>query len=119
MADQQPYSVERALIAWLRQAGYDARFWVPRDRPDGLVTVQRTGGEVENLVDHPQVTIDAWGSTAEAASDRAVGIRTLLLTTRPPEGVRKVSSVAGPLWYPDPETRQPCYELVVYCSARI
>ena len=115
----EEYSVERATIQWLRALGHDARFWVPRDRPDGLVTVQRTGGAVENLVDHPQVTLTFWGDSAEEESDRAVAVRKALLTTRPPAGVRKVPSVTGPVWYPDPETRLPCYELVFECSARI
>lgn len=113
------YSVERAFIDWLRATGVDARFWVPRDRPEGLVTVQRTGGEVENMVDHPQVTMTFWGTSAEEESDLALSVRTYLLGGSRPAGVRKVSQVTGPLWYPDPETRLPCYELVVDCTANI
>jgi len=115
----QQYSVERAFIVWLRAGGLDARFWVPRDRPDGLVTVQRTAGAVEDMVDRPQVTIAFWGESAEAESDLAVEVRNALVKGSRPEGVHKVTQVTGPLWYPDPETRLPCYELVVECTARI
>lgn len=113
------YSVEAAFIAFVAALGEDAHFAVPKDRPQRLVTVSRSGGEIQNRVDYPEVAIDVWSSSAKDASDRALAIRSALLSRRPPEGVRKITAVLGPNWYPDPDTRQPCYELVVTCSCRV
>lgn len=113
------YSVEREAIAWLAGLGYDAHFAVPGKRPDRFVTVSRVSGSVANRVDHPQVAIDIWAQSAEEASDAALAIREAALGGSRPSGVRSLEGVTGPVWAPDPETRQPCYELLLDMACRI
>lgn len=115
----RPYSIEREVIKWLRDEGFDARFSVPGDAPACFVSVSRIGGGIENALDHPLVAIDVWDRSAEEASDKAVEIRHRLLQGSQPRGVRRCAALSGPLWVPDPNTRRPVYELQVEFSCGV
>ena len=51
------YSVEEAVRNWLVGMRYDAYVRVPKDRPQRFVTVERTGGGVTDMVDHPLIAV--------------------------------------------------------------
>lgn len=63
--------IEERLVAYLGEALEDATVAadVPRDRGERLVTIERTGGEATNRLDHPTVAIQSWCSRrADAAA---------------------------------------------------
>ena len=119
------YSVTKALIDWLLELGFDAHANVPGSIPSyGMVTVERTGGYVADLVDHAEMAVQCWGETDLAAATLADDVRNYLLTHysnyRPrPVGTYAISVSAGPYRFYDEATRRPCYQLVLDVTCQL
>ena len=111
------YSVEQSFVEWLTVKGYTASTYPPKSGTE-FVTVERTGGIVADLIDHPTVAIQTWAATPTRAEEMALSIRNALLTTSRPTGVAHIS-VNGlyPFW--DESTRLPRYQLVLDCTAQL
>ena len=108
----QTYSIEQALIEWLEGMGYDAYSNVPKDRPDEFVTVERTGGYVEDMVDHPVIAIQTWSQSAASAEKGASDIRMAAILGDVPDGVHSMRVNSGPYKFYDEESMQPRYQTV-------
>ena len=110
------YSVEQSFVEWLSQKGYTASTYPPKTGSE-FVTIERTSGGVQDMIDHPTIAIQTWAATPTRAEEMAIAIRNALFTSRP-FGVANVS-VDGlyPFW--DEETRLPRYQLVLDCTAQL
>ena len=110
------YSVEQSFVEWLADRNYAASTYPPEEGTE-FVTVERTSGGVEDMLDHPTVAIQTWAQTAPRAEEMALSIRNALFNSRP-EGVAHIQ-VDGlyPFW--DEETRLPRYQLVLDCTAQL
>lgn len=62
-------NVEAAIVAHLREGGFDAYADVPNPRPAQFVTVERTGGPEQHGIDRPTVAVQAWAQTRYEASE--------------------------------------------------
>ena len=113
------YSVTAALVAWLKGLGYRASTSVPADRPDEFVTVERTGGGVSDMLDHPVVAIGTWAATEFGAEQMGRDIRSAALAGPRPEGVHSMRVDAGPYALGDAERGIPRYQLVLDITCRI
>jgi hypothetical protein len=116
------YSVTEAIVAWLADAGYEAHALPPAeapDSPDEFVTVERTGGYVENMVDHPVVAIQAWARTEARAEEMSNEIRNLALLSERPRGVHRIDVDSGPYPFYDEGTRCPRYQLVLDVTCQL
>jgi len=110
------YSVEQSFVTWLNAKGYAASTYPPATGSE-FVTVERTGGAVQDLIDHPTVAIQTWAQTAPRAEEMALAIRKALFYSRP-DGVANIA-VDGlyPFW--DESTRLPRYQIVLNCTAQL
>lgn len=45
---------------------------VPKDRPERMVCVSRSGGTMDEFFDRPEITLICWGSTDAEASGLAI-----------------------------------------------
>lgn len=110
------YSVEQSFVEWLADNGYAASTY-PSKEGSEFVTVERTSGGVDDLIDHPIMAIQTWAQTAPRAEQMALAIRNALFFSRP-YGVASIH-VDGlyPFW--DEETRLPRYQLVLDCTAQL
>ena len=106
------YSVEEAMRDWLEGMGYDAYVRVPASRPDRFVTVERTGGGVIDMVDHPLMAVQAWAQTQAEAEEDASAIRMVALVGELPFGVHSMRVNAGPYKFYDEDSMQPRYQVV-------
>ena len=106
------YSIEEAVRNWLVDMGYAAYVRVPKDRPKRFVTVERTGGGVENMVDYPLVAVQTWAQTQAEAEEDASAIRMVALVGNLPEGVHSMRVNSGPYKFYDEESMQPRYQVV-------
>ena len=119
------YSVTKALIDWLLELGFDAHANVPGSIPSyGMVTVERTGGYVADLVDHAEMAVQCWGETDLAAATLADDVRNYLLTHysnyRPrPVGTYAISVTAGPYRFYDEYTRCPRYQIALDVTCQL
>lgn len=113
------FSVTEAMVAWLSSMGYRASTRVPKDTPDEVVTVERTGGGVDGMVDHPMMAVQCWATTEARAEEMANAIRLAALTTVPPAGVHSVRVNSGPYPFFDEDTRCPRYQLVLGLSSQL
>ena len=104
------YSVTKALIDWLNEYGYDAHANVPGVISNTrTVTVERTGGYVESMVDHAEMAVQCWGESDLDAATLADDVRNYLLANGydRPLGVHAISVTAGPYRFYDEATRLP------------
>lgn len=115
----EPFSVAAAMVSWLSSLGYAASSRVPASTPAELVTVERTGGGVADLVDRPLVAVQCWAETDERAEALANEVRLALVSSRPPAGIHSVRVNAGPYQLNDPATRSPRYQLALDVSCQI
>ena len=106
------YSVTAAFIAWLNQKGYSAHSYPPNNENE-FVTVERTGGNVADMVDRPTIAIQTWATTEERAEDMANEIRRLVLTSSLPDGVQTARINTGAYRFYDEDTRLPRFQLVL------
>lgn len=112
------YSITEAFVEWLADAGYSASTYPP-DGVAEFVTVQRTGGNVADMVDHPMMAVQTWAQTEPRAEEMATAIRNLALTGARPEGVAGIRVNSGPYPFWDESTRLPRYQLYLECAAQI
>lgn len=113
------YSIEEAVRNWLVDMGYAAYVRVPKDRPQRFVTVERTGGGVENMVDYPLVAIQTWAQTQAEAEEDASAIRMVALVGNLPEGVHSMRVNAGPYKFYDEESMMPRYQVVFNVACQL
>lgn len=112
------YSVTESFISWVAGFGYEASSYPPADG-DEFVTVERTGGPVEDMVDHPTIAIQTWAKTEVRAEEMAVDLRNKALTSPHPVGVAHISVNSGPYPFWDDQTKLPRYQVVIDCSAQL
>lgn len=113
------YSVTEAMVAWITSLGYACSARRVKGSPAELVTVERTGGGVTSMVDHPLMAVQAWAPTEERAEEMANALRVALLTTRPPRGIHGVRVNTGPYAFYDEATRSPRYQLVLDVASQL
>lgn len=106
------YSATEQLINWLAQRGYTASTYPRKDATPPFVTVERTGGYVADLVDHPTMAIQTWAETEAEAEEMAIDIRDGLLLESLPFGVHKAQVNSGAYPFFDESTRYPRYQIV-------
>lgn len=110
------YSVTQAFVEWLADLGYAASTYPPKTGSE-FVTVERTGGFVEDLIDHPTMAIQTWAATEPRAEEMANEIRFSAISSRP-QGVARIS-FDGLYPFYDESTRLPRYQLVLDCVAQL
>ena len=113
------YSIEEAVRDWLVDMGYDAYVRVPKDRPQKFVTVERTGGGVENMVDYPLVAVQTWAQTQAEAEEDACAIRMVALVGNLPEGVHSMRVNAGPYKFYDEDSMMPRYQVLFNVACQL
>lgn len=107
------FSVTEALIGHINGMGYRASSRAPRDAGGPFVTVERTGGGVADMLDHPIMAVQAWAQSEDAAEEMANALRYRLVTEPPPSGIRSIRVNSGPYQFYDEFTRMPRYQLVL------
>lgn len=113
------FSVEAALVAWLKSLGYEAAQLMQADRPGVFVTVDRTGGGVSDFVQAASVAVQVWADTNEQAERAAGALCVSMLTTRPPAGIHSIYITDGPYDWPDLETGRARYQIVMDVYAQL
>lgn len=114
------YSVTEEFVAHLLTLGYDAYANVPASSPDEFVTVERTGGSVADMVDHPAIAVQCWAPTDEAAERMANVLRTQLVAgTVRPSGVTRIAVNSGPYRFYDEYTRCPRYQIALDVTCQL
>lgn len=116
---------EALVVAFLK-----ARTAVPvatrvpaKNRPPVFIRAWRTGGAATNrIIDRPQITVQAWGPTANAtdvASELGQKCRRLLFNEYTGMRlVRRVEEVSGLYYDPDPDTGHARYTFTVALTVR-
>lgn len=112
------YSVIKEFVTWLNSLGYSASTYPPKSGTE-FVTVERTSGYVENMVDHPSIAIQAWAATEVRAAEMADEIRLAALTRPLPVGVHHITVEAGPYAFWDESTRLPRYQVVFDVTSQL
>ena len=110
------YSITEQFVKWLAAQGYAASTYPPKDGTE-FVTVERTGGAVVDMVDRPEIALQAWAATEARAEEIATAIRNALMLESLPYGVHSCAVESGPYPFWDEYTGLPRYQLVVTCAA--
>jgi hypothetical protein len=105
------YSITEEFVNWLTAFGYRASTYPPKTG-DEFVTVERTGGGVADMIDHPMIAIQAWAKEESRAEEIANAIRLAAVAGLAPSGVHRVSVNSGPYPFYDESTRLPRYQVV-------
>ena len=113
------YSVTQAVIEWLNALGYSAHSYPTKTLAPPYVTVERTGGYVEDIVDHPTIAVQTWAEDEADAEQAAIEIRNAAVTGTLPQGVNHMAVNAGPYPHWDDETRYPRYQLVIDATCQL
>ena len=113
------YSITEAVINWLSDGGFTASARPNAESVPPFVTVERTGGYVADLLDHPMVAVQTWGATEAEAEEMALSVRNAALLGARPEGVSRIDINAGPYPFYDEETRYPRYQLVLDITCQL
>ena len=111
------YSPTQALIEWLISKGYDAYSYPPKDGAE-FVTVERTGGGVADMVDHPIFAVQTWAKTEPRAEEMILEIREKLVTGDVPNGFYRVEQESYYPWW-DESTRLARYQLSLICTSQL
>ena len=111
------YDATKSLIDWLNAKDYDA-YSYPPSTGSGFFTVERTGGSVVDLVDHPTFAIQAWAQSIVDAERMCIEVRNMLVTGDVPQGFYRVSAESMYPWY-DESTRLPRCQLVIDCTVQL
>ena len=104
------YSITEQFVAWLDGLGYAASTYPPADGTE-FVTVERTGGNVIDMVDHAGIAIQTWAATAPRAEEMANEIRLAAIEGPYPLGVNRIEVNSGPYSFYDESTRLPRYQI--------
>lgn len=117
----EAFSVTEAMVSWLGSMGYEASQDVPRRPTDEFVTVERQGGGVRGLVDHPVMAVQCWAMTPERAEAMANEVRLRAIGEQPPHGIHSVRVNSGPYKFNDEETGRPRWQIAfdVHCQLAI
>jgi len=96
---------------------------VPSTMPNNMVKVSLTGGSRAGLVqDTAQVTVECWSSNTPTASLLARTAHAYMLAAASTSAgglfVRKVETVGGVQYFPDPDTTKPRYQFTVRWHVR-
>lgn len=116
------FSITEAMVAWLSSLGYRASTIPPKDAPDNpsrFVTVEKTGGDVRNLVEHSTIAIQAWARTDAQAEEMANAIKGALLLGERPARIHSVFVDSGPYRFYDKETRTPRYQTLYSITSQL
>jgi hypothetical protein len=113
------YSVTEAFVSHLLALGHEAYANVPADPPTEFVTVERTGGSVTDLVDHPSLAIQCWSATDETAERLANVVRAQIVTGVRPPGVTRIDVNSGPYRFYDEYTRCPRYQMALNATCQL
>lgn len=102
-----PFLIESALVSWLSE-NLDVPCFgpVPRNKPDMFLTVERTGGSSSPGIDHPNISIQVWGTDNRLeVIQLALEVRDLmnLRAVEIPQ-VRSSQVNSGPYEFPDPDS---------------
>jgi len=111
------YSITEEFITWLTAQGYRASTYPPKTGNE-FVTVERTGGGVADMVDHPMVAVQTWARTEARAEEMANEIRLALLQSCP-RGVHRIDVNSGPYSFYDESTRLPRYQTVFEVTCQL
>ena len=111
------YSATQSFIEWMVAKGYDAHSYPPKDGTN-FYTVERTGGSVADLVDHPTFAVQSWADSETEAEAMLLAIREMLVTGDVPRGFYKVEAESIYPWWDD-STRLPRYQLVLNCTTQL
>ena len=111
------YSATQSLIEWLVDKGYDAYSYPPKTG-NKFFSVERTGGNVADMVDHPTFAVQAWAQTEDEAEAMCIEVREMLVKGDVPYGFAKVLADSMYPWYDD-STRLPRYQLVINCTTQL
>lgn len=110
------YSITEQFVTWLSDNGYAASTYPPKTGNE-FVTVERTGGAVVDLVDYPEIAVQAWAVSEARAEEIAIAIRDALLIGSLPYGVHSCAVESGPYPFWDEDTGMPRYQLVLSCAS--
>ena len=105
------------LRANLRDGTVPVRATVPRNYTGGqLVTIERTGGRADHLIDYGVYAVQAWADTHADAYQLASDVRDALIAA--PASVADLASaqVTSMYNFPDIDSRQARYQLTVAVS---
>jgi hypothetical protein len=118
-------SSESILIGLLNAApelvadGVTAYGAVPAQRPDRFVTVERTGGQRDRLMDRPTWAVQCWGaahgprSARSDAADMADMVADVIIRRVALDGRVARVDVTTSYHFPDPDSGQERTQLVV------
>jgi len=119
--------VEAAAVVWLRNGlgslADKVATRVPKAMPAKMVRVSLTGGSrIDVATDVAQLTVECWAVDEPAASNIARTAQALLFSaagmTAGAVFVRRVDSVGGVQFFPDPDTAKPRYQFTVRWHVR-
>jgi hypothetical protein len=96
---------------------------VPSTMPNRMVRVSLTGGSRLNVAaDTAQLTVECWGADEPSTSNLARRAQALMFSAAGETAgglfVRKVESVGGVQFFPDPDTAKPRYQFTVRWHVR-
>jgi hypothetical protein len=97
----------------IQQDGIEAFPEIPEDRPPRFLTVERTGGQRTPLMDYPTWAVQCWGSDREDASTLADLVADRIATGLVLDGRVASLDVTSSYNFPDPDSGQARYQLVV------
>jgi len=112
------YSVTEEFVSWLNALGYRASTYPPKSG-DEFVTVERTGGAVVDMVDHPMMAVQTWAKTEPRAEEMANEIRLAATTGELPRGVHRIAVNSGPYSFWDESTRLPRYQVAFDVTCQV
>ena len=119
--------VEAAAVVWLRNGlgslADKVATRVPKAMPAKMVRVSLTGGDRVNIASESvQLTVECWAADEPAASNIARTAQALMFSaagmTAGAVFVRRVDSVGGVQFFPDPDTAKPRYQFTVRWHVR-
>lgn len=113
------YSVTEQFVTWLTSLGYTASTYPAKTATPPFVTVERTGGGVADVVDRPQIAVQAWAATEAEAEKLATDIRNEIVLHSRPYGVMSAFVDTGPYPFWDDSTGLPRYQIVFNCTSII
>lgn len=111
-------NIEVQIVDWLnasdelRDFGAAATLEIPSVRPKRFLTVERTGGPLETFRDLPMLVIHAWAEYRDLAGDLAKIAADAVRDSVALPNVARVR-VTGMHNFPDPDSKQPRYQIVV------
>lgn len=105
------------LRANLRGGGVPVHAVVPRNYAGGqLVTIERTGGRADHLIDYGVYAVQAWADNHADAYQLASDVRDALIAAPAHLADLASTQVTSMYNFPDPDSHQARYQLTVTAS---